>query len=43
MLALDMGLREEVGFLLVGLVSVSLLLPRGLSFRFDSGKEAERS
>lgn len=30
MLALDLGLREEVGLLLVGLVSASLLLPRDM-------------
>jgi hypothetical protein len=33
MLALDLGLREEVGLLLVGLVSGSLLLPRDLKLQ----------
>lgn len=42
MLALDMGLREEVGLLLVGLVSASLLLPRDLKPGPDAGQDADR-
>jgi hypothetical protein len=42
MLALDMGLREEVGLLLVGLVSASLLLPRDLKPALAPGEEADR-
>lgn len=42
MLALDMGLREEAGLLLVGLVSASLLLPRDMQPRLEAGQDPDR-